>query len=327
MNKISTVFSGISMKKINYYILIPMLLIILAISIYFISPIKTKHNLNLPSNSINKIISYLQKERYSVNILDKLFLEFATHPIKGRIYISRKELPRYKFLLAVGSKVNHYTPITIIPGETTYFVLQSISQKLDMNSTKLNTAYKELKKYNEGNFLANTYNIPIYFKERDVIKFIIDNSFKEYKKISKTYFNEFNLEKFKRILTIASIIQKEAANRAEMPLVSSVIFNRLNKKMRLQMDGTLNYGIYSHSKITPKRIKGDSSSYNTYRHKGLPNNPVCNVSKSAILAAIMPAKTDYLYFMKSSKDGHNFSNSYKKHIKNIKKRKEYLNKF
>ena len=92
------------------------------------------------------------------------------------------------------------------------------------------------------------------------------------------------------------------------------------------MDGTLNYGIFSHSKITPKRIRGDKSSYNTYKHKGLPNNPVCNVSKDAILAAIMPKKTDYLYFMKSNNGGHNFSKDYKKHIKNIKKRKKELNK-
>ena len=314
------------MKKIIYSILFTTVLLIMAIAIYFIMPIKTKHNLNLPSNSSSEIISYLQKKGYSVNFLDTLFLKFTTTPLKGRIYISKTNLPRYRFLLAVGAKANHYTPITIIPGETTYFILENMSKKLDMNSSKLNIAYNEFKKYDEGNFLANTYNIPIYFKERDVIKFIIDNSFREYEKISKTYFNEFNLNKFKRIVTIASIIQKEAANREEMPLVASVVFNRLNKKMRLQMDGTLNYGIYSHSKITPKRIKGDKSSYNTYKHKGLPKNPVCNVSKEAILAAINPAKTDYLYFMKSSRGGHSFSKDYKKHIKNIKQRKRELAK-
>ena len=314
------------MKKIIYSILIFIVLILIAIGIYFIIPIKTKHNLNLPSSSSREIISYLQKNGYSVNSLDTIFLKLATTPIKGRIYINKTNLPRYKFLLAIGARANHYTAITVIPGETTYFVLESMSQKLDMNITKLNSAYNQLKKYKEGNFLANTYNIPIYFKERDVIKFLINNSFKEYKKISNRYFNKFDLQEFKKTLTIASIIQKEAANREEMPLVASVIFNRLNKKMRLQMDGTLNYGIYSHSKITPKRIKGDKSSYNTYKHKGLPKNPVCNVSKEAILAAIEPAKTDYLYFMKSSKGGHSFSKDYKKHIQNIKKRKKDLAK-
>jgi len=312
------------MKKIIYYILIAYVLILITIGIYFIMPIRTKHNLNLPSNNSSKIISYLNKNGYSVNFLDNIFLKLTTNPMQGRIYISKTNLPRYRFLLSIGSKANHYTPITIIPGETTYFVLQNMSKKLDMNETKLKIAYNQLKKYKEGNFLANTYNIPIYFKEKNVIKFIIDNSFEEYKKISKIYFNKFNLKQFKRILIIASIIQKEAANRVEMPLVASVIFNRLHKKMRLQMDGTLNYGIYSHSKITPKRIKGDKSSYNTYKHKGLPKSPICNVSKETILATIMPAKTDYLYFMKNSKGVHNFSKNYKEHIQNIKKRKRSL---
>lgn len=314
------------MKKIIYTVLTSTALIFVAIALYFITPIKTKHNLNLPSDSSSEIVSYLKDKGYSVNILDTLFLNLTTTPMKGRIYINKTKLPRYKFLLAIGARVNHYTPITIIPGETTYFILQNISKKLDMNSTKLKMYYNKLKLYDEGNFLANTYNIPIYFKEKDVLKFIIDNSKKEYKNISKTYFNKFDLLQFKRVLTIASIVQKEAANKKEMPLVSSVIFNRLNKKMRLQMDGTLNYDIYSHSKITPKRIKGDKSSYNTYKHKGLPKNPICNVSKDAILAAIKPEKTEYLYFMKSSNSGHNFSKDYKKHIQNIKKRKKELRK-
>jgi len=111
-----------------------------------------------------------------------------------------------------------------------------------------------------------------------------------------------------------------------MPLIASVIFNRLKKNMRLQMDGTLNYGIYSHQKITPKRIKGDKSSYNTYKFKGLPKEPICNVSKDALLAAIKPAKTDYLYFMKQSKNSHSFSKNFKEHRKNIIKRKESLKK-
>ena len=314
------------MKKIIYTTLVLTLSLLIALGIYFSLPIKTKHNLNLPSDSSSDIIYYLQTKGYSVNILDTIFLKIATKPIKGRIYINKTKLARYKFLLAIGAKANHYTPITIIPGETTHFVLKDIGKKLDMNTTELNIAYKQLKQYKEGNFLANTYNIPIYFKEKDVIKFIIDNSFKEYKKISYTYFNKYDTQSFKKILTTASIIQKEAANNKEMPLVASVIFNRLNKKMRLQMDGTLNYGIYSHSKVTPQRIKSDKSSYNTYKHKGLPKNPVCNVSKEAIMAAIKPAKTKYLYFMKSSSGGHSFSKDYKKHIQNINKRKKDLKK-
>jgi len=292
-------------------------LIALFLGLYFILPISTKRNLNLPSNKPKEIIDYLKDKNYNVNYLDYLFLKLTSKPMKGWVYINKTKLPRYKFLLTIGSKKAHYIPFTIIPGETTYFVLKDMAKKLNYNLFNLHIAYKDLALYKEGNFLANTYNIPLYFKERDAIKFLMENSFKSYKKI----FKNIRKKEWKKYLIIASIIQKEAANNKEMPLVASVIYNRLKKNMRLQMDGSLNYGKYSHIKITPQRIKQDKSFYNTYKFKGLPKEPVCNVSKEAIKAAINPAKTNYLYFVKG-KNGHNFSSEYKTHLKNIKKRKQ-----
>ena len=102
------------------------------------------------------------------------------------------------------------------------------------------------------------------------------------------------------------------------PIVSSVIYNRLKKRMKLQMDGTLNYGRFSHVKVTPSRIREDKSEYNTYKIKGLPPYPVSSVSKDAIFAAIFPKKTEYLYFVKSKKSKHTFSRTYKEHIKRIR---------
>ena len=103
-----------------------------------------------------------------------------------------------------------------------------------------------------------------------------------------------------------------------MALVSSVIHNRIKKGMKLQMDGTLNYGKYSHVKVTPYRIRNDKSIFNTYLYKGVPSIPVCNVSFNAIRAAIFPAKTNYLYFMKNSRGVHDFSCNYSTHLYNIK---------
>ena len=88
--------------------------------------------------------------------------------------------------------------------------------------------------------------------------------------------------------------------------------------MKLQMDGTLNYGRYSHDRITAKRIRRDKSSYNTYLYKGLPPQPVCTVSLAAIKAAIFPAKTDYLYFVKTKEGKHTYSRYYSTHRRNIR---------
>ena len=126
--------------------------------------------------------------------------------------------------------------------------------------------------------MPNTYKIPIGISERHLAFYLVNSSKKAQSEISNKIFGEYSEKKWFKILTIASIIQKEAANDAEMPLVASVIYNRLNKGMRLQMDGTLNYGIYSHDVITAERIRSDMSEFNTYLNDGIPPSPVCSVS-------------------------------------------------
>jgi UPF0755 protein len=293
---------------------------------YFLSPIKTKRNLKINSNEPKAVIEELNKRGYSLNILDELYMNLFAKPLKGYIYINSNELPRYKFLTQLSKKSSHYVPITIIPGETTTFVLKSISKKLNLNLAYLKKFYRDIAPFKEGNFLADTYNIPLYFNEKDTINFLVKNSFKRYEKIFMKRRMIFSKSNIKRYIIIASIIQKEAANTKEMPLIASVIYNRLKKGMRLQMDGTLNYGEYSHSKVTPERIKNDKSFYNTYKFKGLPKEPVCNVSTQALKSALNPAKTDYLYFMKRDRNSHSFSKEYKSHLQNIKERKRELNR-
>jgi UPF0755 protein len=94
--------------------------------------------------------------------------------------------------------------------------------------------------------------------------------------------------------------------------------------MRLQMDGTLNYGRWSHVRVTPERIRDDNSTFNTYKHRGLPASPVCNVSEAAIRAALHPARSDYLYFFRNDRGTHDFSVSYRKHLKKVRKKREEL---
>jgi len=282
---------------------------------YFIIPIKVKHNYNLPSSNIDKITNYLNDNNISTNILDKIALSYLK-PAKGWVYINKKEITRYRFLKELSSKHNRYNIVTIIPGETTYFVLRDIAKKLDFNLTKLQYAYNQNSLYKEGNFIANTYHIPAYYNEEQTIKYLIDKSTKVFKSIAEK--NHIKFKSLKNFIVVASILEKEAANQEEMPLIASVIYNRLRKKMRLQVDGSLNYGEFSHKKITPLQIKNDKTTYNTYKHKGLPKEPVCNVSKKAINSALHPAKTDFLYFVKKDNKSHRFSNTFKKHRENIK---------
>ncbi|MGC9351817.1 MAG: endolytic transglycosylase MltG, partial [Sulfurovum sp.] len=183
----------------------------------------------------------------------------------------------------------------------------------------LQHCYNQDAVYPEAAIYADTYYVPFGINEEQLIAFLLKESSRQYQKISQKIYGTYDPKQWLRILTVASIIQKEAANTKEMPLVSSVIYNRLKKRMPLQMDGTLNYGEYSHIKVTPERIRNDKSRFNTYRYKGLPPSPIGAVSFDAIIAAIKPAKTDYLYFMKNRQGTHNFTKSYRGHRQNIQK--------
>ncbi len=104
------------------------------------------------------------------------------------------------------------------------------------------------------------------------------------------------------ILTIASLIEKEAGDPEIMPNVASVIYNRLNINMKLQLDASINYV----ERYIKPYISGDINRYNSYYNtskcSALPAGPICNPGKKAIQAALNPANTDYLYFY-SDEDG------------------------
>ncbi len=293
--------------------------LIISFAFYTTLPIQTTRTLLVPQGSIGHIISQLTKKGYALSPIDKYILVFLGKPQSGWVDIGATRLNRIDFLYRLTTAKAKMEEITLIPGETTEIFLTSVASDLKLDKTKLDSYYKEFSTYPEAGIYADTYYVPYGISEKHFIHFLLSASEKRYKEISEKIYGTYNEKQWLNILIIASIIQKEAANTQEMPLVSSVIYNRLKRGMPLQMDGTLNYGKYSHIKVTPERIKNDTSRFNTYKYKGLPHSPIGAVSFDAIIAAIKPAKTNYLYFMKNSQGLHDFTESYKTHRKNIQK--------
>jgi UPF0755 protein len=115
------------------------------------------------------------------------------------------------------------------------------------------------------------------------------------------------------IVTLASIIEKEAVSEEEKPLISSVFHNRLRIGMPLQSDPTAVYGVRAFSGTVSKADIQRPSPYNTYLNKGLPPGPIGNPDAGALEAALKPATTSYLYFV-ARKDGtHQFSRTLEEH--------------
>ena len=246
-------------------------------------------------------------------------LRLIGSPQSGWINLHDNSSTKADFLYKLTTAKAALHDITLIPGETTYIFLNQLAKNLFLDRSKLQYSYDKLSPMQEGVFVPNTYKIPIGITEEEVVTLLLNMSKRRMKRFSIKLFGNYNKKKWFQYVAIASVIQKESANTQEMPLVSSVIYNRIKKGMKLQMDGTLNYAQYSHIKVTPKRIREDKSIYNTYLHKGVPEIPVCNVSFEAIRAAIFPAKTSYLYFMKSKKGTHDFSCNYSTHLTNIRR--------
>ncbi len=122
---------------------------------------------------------------------------------------------------------------------------------------------------------------------------------------------------------VASIVEKETALDAERPVVAGVIYNRLARGMRLEMDPTVIYGILR----TRGRFDGNlrrrdletDTPWNTYTRAGLPPTPICNPGRASLEAAAHPARTDYLYFVANGKGGHVFARTYEEHRRNVRR--------
>jgi UPF0755 protein len=119
-----------------------------------------------------------------------------------------------------------------------------------------------------------------------------------------------DLEEYE-IVTVASLIEKEAATPKEKPLIASVIYNRMRKGMPLQIDATVQYALERpKANLSLADLKIDSP-YNTYKRKGLPPGPICSPSRESIRAALNPADTNYLYYvLEADGSGHFFTNDY-----------------
>jgi UPF0755 protein len=110
-----------------------------------------------------------------------------------------------------------------------------------------------------------------------------------------------------QLLTLASIIEREAVERSEMPLISAVFWNRLKRDMPLQADPTVQYAVGKERQRLTREDLMVESPFNTYRRTGLPPGPIANPGRAAIRAAVNPAPVGYLYFVAMDDRRHQFS--------------------
>lgn len=168
----------------------------------------------------------------------------------------------------------------------------------------------------EGYLFPDTYRFLRNTAASEVIKVMVNNFFSKNQDIlSLGYQRGMSL---RETVILASLVEKEAKRPEERRIIAGVFLNRLRKGMKLQSDPTAVYRLEAAHRdlIRPSDLK-QKSEYNTYLVEGLPQGPICNPGRDALLAVINPAQTKYLYFV-SNKDGsHHFSETYDQHLQAI----------
>ncbi|MFQ5431273.1 MAG: endolytic transglycosylase MltG [Nitrospinota bacterium] len=171
----------------------------------------------------------------------------------------------------------------------------------------------------EGYLMPETYRFPKSAAAAEIVTKMISTFMEKVEPLKLRYQQDSPLE-FNKIITLASIIEKETGNRDEYRLISSVFHNRLKKGMMLQADPTVIYGLPDFDGNIRKSDLLYDSPYNTYRHRGLPPGPISNPGLPAIEAAYKPAETGYIYFVATKREGrHYFSSSLRDHNRAVAK--------
>ena len=122
-----------------------------------------------------------------------------------------------------------------------------------------------------------------------------------------------------QVVTLASIIEKETGAPGERALISSVFHNRLKKRMRLESDPTVIYGIKNFDGNLTRKHLTTRTPYNTYKIRGLPPGPIANPGRAALEAALYPADTAYIYFVAKKDHTHHFSTNLRAHNRAVRK--------
>ncbi|MBW2340642.1 MAG: endolytic transglycosylase MltG [Deltaproteobacteria bacterium] len=220
-------------------------------------------------------------------------------------------------ILASGAVKTH--PLTIPEGLTAEQIADILAQKdlvdkgefmalaMDKN---LAASYHVDGQSLEGYLFPDTYLLSRDMGARQIIDLMIKRFWDIFSNLEKCHETPMSLQE---IVTLASIVEKETGLAEERPLIASVFLNRLKRRMRLESDPTVIYGLKDFDGNLTKKDLQSSSPYNTYHNRGLPPGPIANPGRESLKAVINPAQTDYLYFVSRNDGSHHFSTTLREH--------------
>ena len=271
-------------------------------------------------DSINKILSNFPINSLEQSLLKIFLYTNNIHLIQAGHYdvqsktwseifvdFSEGNIKEYRFKIQEGTNIFDLKKLLL-------------SSKLKLDCPDFKCLNNQLN-FTEGTLMPETYfynfNSPasnILIKSQD--------SFIEYAELLWEKKQPSNpLKTLDEAIILASIVEKEAGNNKEKPIIAGVFLNRLNLNMRLQADPTIIYGLLPNfnGNITKLNLQDSSNRYNTYKIKGLPPTPIAMISKSSLEAVILGIPNNYVYFVAKGDGTHYFSTKYSDHLKAVRK--------
>jgi UPF0755 protein len=234
-------------------------------------------------------------------------------------FIEGTSIKQWLELLSNTKNITHELPAVFSEGSANEFSVSFVNNDKKMQALGLLAQQLNIENNNpEGYFYPDTYAFSKGDSDIAILKRAHNKMLKE---LDKRWINrDVNLPyKTKHeALTMASIIEKESGKYAEHQIIASVFVNRLHKKMRLQTDPTVIYGLGEeyYGDITFKHLR-DKTPYNTRKIKGLTPTPITMPGMNALDAAFSPATTEFLYFVSNGGGKHVFSKTLKEHNKAV----------
>jgi UPF0755 protein len=214
--------------------------------------------------------------------------------------------------LVLGRQVLH--PITIPEGLTSEQIVQRLR-----DSDVLTGEIREIPK--EGSLLPETYKVSRGWPRNDLIKRMQDDQKRVLDQIWTRRSADVPVRSPFELVTLASIVEKETGKADERPRVAGVFANRLKKRMRLQSDPTIVYGLVGGRGTLGRGILRSEvekyTPYNTYAVEGLPPTPIANPGRAAMEAVANPSRTNELYFVADGTGGHVFAETLDQHNRNV----------
>ena len=270
-----------------------------------------------PGTEVPDILATLEKE----GVIDgtallniELLVEGARSKLKAGEYLFRQQASLREVLdtLVNGRQILH--AVTIPEGLTSQQIVDRLKE-----SDVLVGELKEIPP--EGSLLPETYKVARGTNLRDLIRKMQEGEKKLLDRVWAQRNPDLPLRSPHEMVTLASIVEKETGKADERPRVAGVFINRLNKRMRLQSDPTIVYGLVGGRGTLGRGILASElqkwTPYNTYAIDGLPPGPIANPGRAALEAVANPSRTQELFFVADGTGGHVFAATLEEHNENV----------